>query len=300
MWQILALTSLLFSTTENVIDKIVVVTSSKMDTLLASFYRNFLFFILTGLVALTGIFGRLTFFYSWPIVIFAALSLGSGIFYTYLLKNIELTGAAALGYATPFLFLLVDVFAIKSPITMNQIAGVLLLVSGGLLFTINTKTWRIKPEYTKYIWAIFIYNIILYGTEYYTFKYYHAIKGLNEVSYLTSTWLLVSIGFIVLIILTGKWRGLRTQAVSNNFLAKETLSKSMDVFAAVLWLRALTLTEVSRVNALASFEPLMLIVLLYIFQQRFKFKAGENFDGNSLVQKVFATAVLILGAWLAS
>ena len=300
MWQLLTLTALFFGSTEQIIDKIVVVGYKTMDTLVASFYRNFVYFVIAVVLGLTGVFGKVQIFFSWPILLLALLSIGNAIFYTYLLKNIELTGSAAIGYATPFLFLLIDVFVVKSPINALQITGVILLIAGGLIFSISPETFRIKKEYTKYIWGIFLFEMVCSGIEYYTFKHYNSAIGLNEVSYLISTWLLVSVGFVILIALFNKWRKLRPVATHDHFLAKETASKFFDFINSLLWLRALTLTAVSKVNALASFEPLMLLILLYIVHRAFKLKTGEKFDRRSAYQKIFATSLLILGAFLAS
>jgi|SRR5579872_193807 len=300
MWQLLTLAAIFFGSTEQVIDKIVVVGYKAVDTLIASFYRNFLFFIFTVIFGVLGIFGHLRLFYSWPIILLAILGVCNGLFYTYLLKNIELSGAAAINYATPFIYLLLDVFVLKSPITGIQTIGVVLLISGGLIFTINPQTFRVKKEYTKYVWGVFLFNIVYGGTEYYTFKHYNSTIGLNEVSYMASTWLLVSIGFIILIAIFGKWKKLRPVALHDHFLAKESASKFFDMLNSLLWLRAITLTEVSRVNALGSFEPLMLLIILFFVQKILRLKAGENFKKDHVIQKIIATAILILGAFLAS
>lgn len=300
MWQLLTLASIFLTTSENIIDKVVMVTDKAMDTLLASFYRNGLVFLFSVALAVTGIFGQLHIFLNWVVLLLSVLWIGQGIFYTYLLKHIELTGSSALSYITPFFFLLVDVLALKAPITLLQMGGVVLLVLGGMIFAISTENWRFKPEYTKYVLAIFALNAVFDGCEYYAFKHYHAALGINEISWMASVWLLVTAGFIILITLKRGWSKWRYTAVHNSYIAKEGVAKFLDALAYLLWLRALTLTNVSRVNALGSFEPLMLLVMLYATQKLLRKQTDENFDGRNLWQKIFATAVLILGALLAS
>src|SRR4051812_47035612 len=109
MWQVYALGSLLFQAGEEVIDKIVIVGDLAIDTIVATFYRNVAYCLIALVVGLSGILGPITFLFSWPIFLVGALFIGSAVFYTYLLKHVELTGSSALDYSRPVLFLLVDV-----------------------------------------------------------------------------------------------------------------------------------------------------------------------------------------------
>lgn len=298
MWQIFALGALILGEIEYVADKVIVVSDKAIDSILASFYRNFVYFLLALLVGLTGIVGHIRIFLPWPVLVVAGLSVFSGIFYTYLLKKIEVTGSSAVTYAVPFLFLLVDVFVVKTHMSSLQILGIVLLILGGVGFVMDSQTRKLKPEYTKYIWGIFIFDFIVTGAEFYTFRYYNAVQHLNEVSYMISIWLLVSIGLLALVFFQGKARQLYSTATHKHYLPKITLSKSFDVGSSLLWFHAISLTNISKVTSFDVFSPLILLVLVYITQNVLKFKVDERLDGPSLKQKALATAVLIVGAYL--
>ena len=299
MWQIYALGSIIFEAGEEVVDKIVIVSDLAINTVVATFYRNAAYFLIAVVVGITGILGHMTFLISWPIILVGCLFIGSALFYTYLLKHIELTGSSALGYSRPIVFLLVDIFILKAPFTGLQIFGVLLLILGGMLFVINPLTRRLKPEYTKYIWLIFIYETISYAAEFYVFRHY-ASQNLNEISYIFSTNIVMMVGLTVITLWKGTWKNLKALATHNHYILKMILSKGFDFIYVVFLYRALKLATVSQVSATEAFYPLILIVSLYIIQRFFKFKAGEKFDHVNLLQKTLGTAVLVLGIWLAS
>jgi len=118
MWQLFTLGGLVLEETQHVVDKIIVVADKKLDILVASFYRNLVYFLIALLSGLTGIFGNMSLLLNWPILLVGTLGVGSGITYTYLLQKIELTGYVAISYVTPFLFLFVDVFLLKAPLLL--------------------------------------------------------------------------------------------------------------------------------------------------------------------------------------
>jgi hypothetical protein len=299
MWQLYALGSVIFETGEEIIDKIVIVSDLAINTIAATFYRNVAYVLIAVIVGMTGILGHMTFFISWPIVLVGILFVGSALCFTYLLKHIELTGSSALGYSRPIIFLLVDILVLNVPFTGFQVAGVLLLILGGMLFVINPLTRRLKPEYTKYIWLIFIYETITYAVEFYVFKYYSS-QNLNEISYIFSTNVIMMAGLTVVTLWKGSWANLKALATHNHYLLKMILSKAFDFTYVVLLYRALKLATVSQVSATEAFYPLILIAGLYIIQGGFKFKAGEQFDRLNLLQKTLGTIALVLGIWLVS
>jgi len=300
MWQLYALGALIFQAGEEIVDKIVIVGDLAIDSLVATFYRNVAYCLIALVVGLTGILGPMILLVNWPIIVVGTLFIGSALFYTYLLKHVELTGASALDYSRPILFLLVDILIFQASFNSSQITGMLLLIFGGLLFVINPLTHRLKPEYTKYVWLIFIYETISYAAEYYVFKHYVGGGQLNEISYIFSTNVVMIIGLTIITVWKGTWKNLVSVATHNRYLTKVMLSKACDFIYAVLLYRALKLATVSQVSATEAFYPLILLVLLYIVQKDFKFKAGEKLDRRSLVQKTLGTAVLVVGIWLAS
>jgi uncharacterized membrane protein len=299
MWQLYALAALFFQAGEEVVDKIVIVADLTIDTLVATFYRNLAYCAIAAVVGLTGVLGHMTLFLSWPVALVGALFIGSALFYTYLLKHVELTGASALGYSRPIIFLLVDILVLKAAFSGSQVMGLLLLIAGGLLFAINPLTHRLKPEYTKYVWLIFFFETLSYAAEFYVFKHY-SNQGLNEISYIFSTNLVMIAGLTLITVWKGTWKNFTSLLRHNHYLAKMLLSKGLDFTYVVFVYQALKLATVSQVSAMDAFYPLILLVSLYILQKDFKFKAGEKFDRTNLTQKTLGTAVLILGIWLSS
>lgn len=300
MWQIFTIGALIFNAAEITADKIIMVANRKFDTLVTSFYRNFVFFAISLAVGVSGLVGALHFRFEWSLLLVAALGLTRSIFYTILLKKVEMTGAAAIGYVTPFLFLMTDVLIIRAPISIVQNLGILLLICGGVLFVIDPLTRRLKPQYTKYIMAILLFDAITSGAQYYVFKHYAAGQDLNEISFMVSVWLWVAVGLLVMVIVSKKLHLLYQIATHNNYLRNITISKSFDVGNSLLWFHALSLATVSQVNSYTALEPLILLGILFMAQRLFKFKTDEDFAITSLFQKTIATIILVIGAWLAS
>ncbi len=247
-----------------------------IDTIVATFYRNVAYCLIALVVGLTGILGPMVLVINWPIVLVGALFVGSALFYTYLLKHVELTGSSALDYSRPILFLIVDVLIFQAAFNSSQIVGMLLLILGGLLFVINPLTHRLKPEYTKYVWLIFIYETISYGAEYYVFKEYVGSGQLNEISYIFSTNVVMMIGLTAITAWKGTWKNLVTVASHNRYLTKVMLSKACDFIYVVLLYRALKLATVAQVSATDAFYPLILLVLLYIVEKILNSKPAKN------------------------
>ena len=300
MWQLFAFSSIVFSALENIVDKIIIVENKAIDLISASVIRNLEYFLIALIVGFTGVFGPLHFLFSWPILLVGVLGMFSGIFYTYVLTKLEVTGYSAVTYVTPVIFLLIDVFILKSAITVVQIFGIILLVLGGLFFVINPKTLRIKPEYTKYIWMIFLFDLIYGGVEYYIFKHYSGSQDLNEISFVVSTWLMAMITYFAIVAWQNRWHKLIITALKNKYYAKVSISKTFDVLGALASFHAIKLSLVSKATAFDSFYPLILLILIFGAQRMFKFNAEEDFHSTSLKQKIFATVLLVLGAWLSS
>jgi uncharacterized membrane protein len=108
----------------------------------------------------------------------------------------------------------------------------------------------------------------------------------------------VVIGLFIVALYKNSWNTFAYTARHNGYIAKITLSKAFDFFYSLLWYHAIKLATVSQVNALESFFPLILLVMLYLSQEKFRFNAGEKLDRSTLVQKILATALLVAGAWL--
>lgn len=299
MWILFAIASLFFQAVEEAVDKIAIVKDKTIDLFAATVVRNFLFWLWIAVFGIAGFLGSLKIMLTWPILLLAVILIGGGFFYTYLLKKIELTESAALSYVSPALYLIIDAALLKLNFTWLQAMGILLLTAGGMLFVINVKGGGIKEEFTPQVWAIFVYNFLISGVQYYSFKYFFETQGLNEVSYYFNIWLVMLVMFLVIALVQNRWSALWRAAREHLYFDKMLLSKGCDAFAAYLWLHALTLASVSQVNAIGSIYPLILIGSLYLLQNVFKFKAEENFSKGALSLKLVAVALLCIGGFLA-
>lgn len=299
MWALFALGSLVSQAFESVIDKIAIVTDKSIDSIAASFWRVLLFLLWFVVFGLTGVLGELKIIFPWPIVVFGLLWIGGALFYTYLLKNIEVTGSSALSYASPFFYLVIDVFLFKANMTTLQVLGIILLAAGGMAFVLQPGKLKMRSEFTAKVWWIFLYNLVLGIVEFYGFKYFLSRSVVNEVSFFASTWLIVTIGFVVIISLQRKWGRALQAARKNNFLGKTVVSKGLDAVCSWLWLHAIVMTNVSRVDALGSLYPLILIGVVYLMQEVFGFKADETLSRSHLALKLSAVVLLAVGGYLA-
>jgi drug/metabolite transporter (DMT)-like permease len=298
MYIFIALLALFFEACDEAIDKIAIVKHKGIDLFAATFWRNLINFGWIAIFVASGLFGGLTFLISWPVVLLGIIFMGDAFFYTYLLKKIEISSQAALSYATPALYLIIDAFLFKLHFSAFQVLAILLLVAGGMLFTVDTKKGGIRKEFTPRVWIILVYYFLSGAVEYYSFKYYFPAYHLNEVSYFFNTYLVMIVIFIVMIVLQNRWKAVRAAAHDHHYLAKVTLSKFFDAAQSCLWLYAIALATVSQVEAVGSFYPLLLVAVVFIIQNVFGYKAEEEFKGGRLYLKIVAVVVLCVGGLL--
>jgi drug/metabolite transporter (DMT)-like permease len=300
MWQLYAFGSLVASAGENIIDKVSLVKNIAVDFLVASFWRSFFFFLITVLIGLLNFnFGPLHFSFNWLILLLAPIGVFSSIFYTYLLKKVEITSTTTFAYLAPILFLLIDSRVLHTVFSLRIIIGVILLAIGGVGFSINAKTRQFKPELTKSAWGMLLFNVFWAGCLAYFFKYLNMTEGLNGVSFFSSLWLVISLILLILICFKGKLSLLLTQ--SNRVYIKQAfLSKTFDAISTLLWAQALILVAVSRVSAFEALFPLILFILVAIAQSVFKLELQEKLDYENFILKVCATFCLVLGGFLVS
>jgi drug/metabolite transporter (DMT)-like permease len=296
MYIFIALASLVLETGMESIDKIAIVSHKTIDSLAASFWRNFVYFIWITIFIVSGLFGSFTFLMTWPVILLGFLFTASAFFYTYLLKKIEITSEAALSYINPALYLIIDATLLKLHFSAWEVAGTLLLTAGGMLFVVDSH--GIRKEFTPWVWMIFGYEFLSGAAEYYSFKYYFPAYHLNEISYFFNTYLVVVVLFIFMIALQNRWRVIWKAANDHHYLAKITLSKFFDAGQSCLWLYAIALSTVSQVNAIGSVYPLILIAVIFIIQNVFGYKAEEQFTKGRLYLKIIAVVLLCIGGYL--
>jgi uncharacterized membrane protein len=299
MWFLFAAGSLVLTAFEEAIDKIVVVSDKAMDTLAATVWRNFIWGLWIGVFGLLGFFGTISVSVSLFMVLIGVLWTGSGIFYTYLLKRIEVTSEAAISYIAPFLYLVIDVFLVHLHLTTPEVLGILLLITGGLMFVIVPGHFRLRKEFTPVVWGIFLYDFALGIIEYYGFKYYFHGQGMNEPSFYFSLWIIMMIAFLPPLFIRKAHKALWHVARERNYLRNITVSKGFDALASLLWLHAMTIAAISQVEATSAFYPIILLGTVFVLQQELGYKAEEEFAGTRLWFKIGGVALLAVGGFLA-
>ena len=297
MWQLYMLASLFANAGENVLDKNVLLSVRSIDPDIASFYRPFLFSVMTAAVGFLGWFGPLGLFFHPAIFLLAPFAALLSILYTYLLRHVEVTSIGTAAYLTPFVFLFIDIGILHVHLSSLQIFGILCLVSGGIAFSIDSKTHRLKPELTRAVWTIFLFNILYGGAELYAFKYLNRAYGVNSPSFFTSLWLLASVCILIFVILRGKSRLLKGRSV-RLFLPRTVLSKFFDGMYALLLGQAVILAAVSQVNAFEALFPLVLFAVTGTAQAILKMPLHEKLDRSRFVWKFGAACLLVLGGYL--
>ena len=298
MWIFFAIGSLFSEALETATDKIALVENKKIDPLAATFLRLLMVCSISAVCGLLGIFGPLKVLFSWPILMVGTFDAAASLAYTYLLKHIEATSSAIVSYFSPLLYLAIDVSLLKTNLTPAQIAGIFFLVFGGVVFALDPKRIGFKKEFTPIIWGLLCFNFIFGGLEYYSFKYYFSHNRINEISFLFSFEMTCVFVLAMVVIFLGKLKQVWLALTKTNYFRMVAVSKGLDVTSSYLWLHAIGLAAVSQVNANNSLYPLMLIVVVYLAQSLFKFKAGENFSRSHLIFKLAAVVLLCVGSFL--
>lgn len=299
IWIAFGIAGVVFLAMEETVDKIAIVGDKDIDPLASTFWRNFLFWIWICVFAAFGFLGHISFFFAWPMLVLAVVFIGSGFFYTYLLKKIELTSASAVSYASPFFYFIIDAFLLKAGFTVFQALGILLLTAGGMLFVIDPRRGGLRKEFTPKVLGIFVYDFLISGVDYYAFKYYFDVYHLNEVSYFFNVWFLMFVFFIALIAIRGSWRITWHAALDHDYIGKVAVSKFFDAASSYAWFHAIALSSVSQMNALNAFFPLALIAVVYTMQNLLGFKAEEEFSKGRLAPKLVAVIMLCVGGFFA-
>lgn len=298
MWQSYSLGSLIAGAFESAADKAGIVRVGAVDSYVASFYRSFFFLLAASLVGTLGILGDLTPLFHWSFIPFAISSSISTLLFTYLLRNVEITGIGAASYLAPFLFLVIDTQILGIALTQLQIIGITLLVCGGLAFSLDGITHHFRRDLTWHVWAaiLFIY-VFNTGFEAYLFKYLNATYNLNAVSfYVYSTIPATAILFFVLLY-KGRFRYLLTRP-ARAYIPYAMLGKFLDSFNSILYMMALSFATLAQVSAFNALMPLVIVVTASLAQGIFGIRLKEHLDSRRLHWKIGAAFLLVLGGYL--
>lgn len=294
-WYLWAFWSMAVGSFEEVIDKAVILKrQKKIDPLVATFYRNFAFFGLTALVGILGVFGKLSFAFNIHFLILAVLWPLNSLGYDYFLRNVEVSRFSGVLHIFPLIFLFADKLFFQISFPPVQVVGVFALVVGATLFSFNAQAKRSAFTLKGAFWMAM--KVGVYAYLFVAFKMLG--NSVNEVSFYFSIWLLVTAVYAVILLGTRKYKLLVKTASEGNFLPKTFLSKGFDLVSSIFYLEALSLASLTAVSAFMSFTPLVLLAVLFIASFFMKLDLAEDFSRKTLILKVAATALLVIGGLL--
>lgn len=297
MWQLYAILSLFGSAGESVVDKTALVADRRVDHFVATFLRLCVLTIFALSLGYLGVMGNFELIFPPVILLVGVLTALNAIFNTYLLRHVEVTGIGAMYYLAPFLFLLIDTSVLHMQLSPQEIAGIILLVLGGVGFAVDGKTHHFKRELSPLVWAMFIYGALLTGFEGYVFKYLNASQGTTPISFFASYFLVCTVALLLLLIHQRKMRLLRS-ASARTYLPYIVISKSFGTFGNLMWAQALVTAAVSQVSAMQALEPLALFVVTVLVQDFLRFRVGERLGARRFRWKAVSVSLLVLGGLL--
>lgn len=298
MWQSYALGSLLAGALESVSDKAGIVRDGGVDSYVASFYRAFFFLLAAIVVGMSGILGDMSFFFHWSYLPLALVSAIGTLLFTYLLRTVEITVLGAASYLAPFLFLALDTKIFGIELSQTQLLGIVLLVCGGLAFSLDGKTHHFRRDFGWKVWSaiLFIY-VFATAFEAYLFKYLHTTYQVNAVTYYV--YLVIPIVCILFCVLV--WKGRFKQLFSPaamTYLPYAALGKTFDTFNSMLYVTALGMATLSQVSAFNALMPLMIVIVALFAQGLFRVRLKEHLDTKRTGWKLSAAVVLVVGGLL--
>ena len=297
MWQIFSLLSVLSNAIEETVDKAAIVGNKAVDTIGATWVRNAISVVIAFLGGwlIERHFPHL--FLSLPIIILGVLYAIQAILYTTILRHIEITASSLITNFIPIVFLPIDILIVGAPFLPRQIVGVFLLVAGGVIFFLKHE--RFTKQHLQLLTGVFVFDVIIYGLESYSFKSLFVTNALSATDFLWSMWsvmlFVLSMVFIGMIIYQ---KALPSLAHYSSYIQRSLVSKTADYTGSFFFLQALTLASASQVAAMKAIYPLTLVVLVIIAQKRFDIDLGELLDRNTLFQKIIASIVLCVGVYL--
>jgi drug/metabolite transporter (DMT)-like permease len=298
MWQSYAFGSLLAGAFENAADKAGIVHDAGVDSYVASFYRAFFFLCAAAIVGATGLLGDLSFFFHWSFLPLAVITSISTLLFTYLLRTVEVTVIGAAAYLAPFLFLILDTKLFGTQLSQIEMLGIVLLVCGGLAFSLDGKTHHFRRDIGWKVWGaiLFIY-VFSTAIEAYLFKYLHAAYEVNAVTYYVYS--TIPGVLILLAVLVGKGRTrMLFDRGARAYIPYAALGKSFDSFNSILYMMALGMATLSQVSAFNALMPLMVVVVALFVQGLFGFRLKEHLDMKRTGWKFSAAVVLVVGGLL--
>ena len=296
IWFVLAFMSVLFLSFESLIDKLLVVNKEKsLDPVVASFFRNFAFFAIIAVSGILGIFGQMDFFATWATFTLGAFWILNSLAYDFLLKNVEISRSSSITYIFPLLLLPLDILIFREKFLLINIIGISLLVLGSLTMSLSFSKGSFKNIFSWKVYLFLFIKFIILAFALILFREYNVSYGLNEISFYFSVWIFVILTYIPVMFFNGKIKKIIKTASENKFLLKTFVSKSFDVGGSILSLMALTYINMTKVEAVGSFFPLLVFAFAFILQ-KIGFNLKENFSTKITIQKIVGITLIIFGS----
>lgn len=297
MWQIFSLLSIVSSAVEVVVDKAVMVRGKTVDIIGATWFRNL---ILVGVTFLGGwLFeGHIPhIFLSVPIILLGLLYAGQALLYTTALRHIEITASSLVENFIPLVFLPIDIFIIGAPFLPRQIAGVIAMVAGGVLFFFKHK--GITKRHIQFVAGIFLFDALVFGLEGYSFQSVFAANTASAGDFLwsMSSVMLLALSAVFVGACLYQWE-IPSFNSYGSYARGSLLAKTIGYLESFFFLQAVALVSISRVAAMNALYPLILIALVIITQKRFNIDLEELLDRKTIFQKIVASILVCIGIYL--
>lgn len=297
MWQIFSLLGMFSNALENSIDKYSIIKEDKLDYAVSTFLRVLVYMAIIVLVGIVVPSQSLHLFVNWQIIVFGIFGAFNSLSYTYALRRIEVTNIGTMAYVAPVLFLLIDLYWLHAPLSIVQILGIFLLVIGGIGFSIDGSTRKMKKEISLTILGIFVFWLIYGGAESYIFKYFNATQGINATTLFANIWAWSAIILLLLVLVQRKTKLIFTLS-SKSFIKKSVISKSCDVGNTLFTAQALIIASVSQVSAMEALSPIILFFTTLVVQGVFNFHINERLDKDNFIWKSIMITFLVVGGFL--
>ncbi|MEQ1814777.1 MAG: hypothetical protein ABL860_10070, partial [Candidatus Nitrotoga sp.] len=249
------------------------------------------------LFGITGVLGRLDFFFGLEIFLFTPACVCVALLWTYILRNVEVLTIGALGYLAPLLFLFVDSHLLKTDFSLYQVVGIVALVMGGIAFSVDGETRRLKKEMTWCVASALLGTLTYNGVEAYFFKYMNSTYGVNGVSFFASVWLMSTLCLLALVGFRRR-ASLLFDATARAYAPRIAVSKTLDATSSVLTAQALSMAAVSQVSAFEALLPLISLAVVIGAQKGAKLKLNEQLSSVHMVWKSAAAGLLVAGGLL--
>ncbi len=292
-WVLLSLLAAFVWAIVNVIDK-VTVTSLVTSPLVALVFLGII-----GLVAALGFFavnGFTAVSYTEALLLFAGAFcyVMMTLLYFYAAKMEEISRVVPLFYLSPIFILIMAAIFLGEHFQAYQYFGILAVVGGAFLLSVE-KSFEVRSYKAS---SLMIVSALCLAVNEVIIKH---ILG-SHPYWLVFAWvrlfsfvILLPVVFFVTGELKATWRlsGRRGAAII-------TVNEALNLAANFLLITATSLGFVTLTNALASVQPLFVLLLTYLLTKMGRTIIAEDISGKAVLSKLSAIVLIVLGALLVS